>query len=84
MAVGILIPLAALDHRLANAIEAVFGGRVGLILTGSSFALVLAYSVRFFAIAQGAADGAMGRVSPSLAMAARSLGRTRWRTLIEV
>lgn len=84
LAVGILIPLAALDHRLANAIEAVFGGRVGLILTGSSFALVLAYSVRFFAIAQGAADGAMGRVSPSLAMAARSLGRTRWRTLIEV
>ncbi|MEP2532955.1 iron ABC transporter permease [Shimia sp.] len=84
LAVGILIPLALLDHRLADAIEAVTGGRAGLILTGSSFALVLAYCVRFFAIAQGAADGAMGRVSPSLAMAARSLGRSKGQTLIEV
>ncbi|MGX9350706.1 ABC transporter permease [Shimia sp. W99] len=84
LAVGILIPLAVLDHRLADAIEAVTGGYAGLILTGSSFALVLAYCVRFFAIAQGAADGAMGRVSPSLAMAARSLGRSKGQTLIEV
>ncbi|NBT30982.1 MAG: iron ABC transporter permease, partial [Rhodobacteraceae bacterium] len=36
----------------------------------------IAYVVRFFAIAQGAADAALGRVSPSLPMAARSLGRT--------
>ena len=54
------------------------------LLTGSAFALVLSYCVRFFAIAQGAADGAMGRVSPSLPMAARSLGRTRGQTLREV
>ncbi len=84
LAVGILIPLAVVDHRLADLIEAITQERVGLILTGSSFALVLAYCVRFFAIAQGAADGAMGRVSPSLAMAARSLGRTRGQTLFEV
>ncbi len=84
LAVGILIPLAVVDHRLADLIEAITQDRVGLILTGSSFALVLAYCVRFFAIAQGAADGAMGRVSPSLAMAARSLGRTRGQTLFEV
>jgi iron(III) transport system permease protein len=32
--------------------------------------------VRFFAIAQGTADAALARVSPSLPMAARSLGRT--------
>ncbi|MCW8844061.1 MAG: iron ABC transporter permease, partial [Rhodobacteraceae bacterium] len=51
---------------------------------GSAFAIVLAYSVRFFAIAQGAADGAMGRVTPSLAMAARSLGRTKGQVLGEV
>ncbi|PSL20512.1 ABC transporter permease [Shimia abyssi] len=84
LAVGILIPLAVLDHRLADAIEAVTGGRAALILTGSSFALVLAYCVRFFAIAQGAADGAMGRVSPSLGMAARSLGRSKGQVLLEI
>lgn len=84
LAVGILIPLAVIDHRLADFIEAVTGRDAGLLLTGSAFALVLAYCVRFFAIAQGAADGAMGRVSPSLPMAARSLGRTRGQTLSHV
>ncbi len=84
LGVGILIPLAALDHKLADLIETMTGSPTGLILTGSSFALILAYCVRFFAIAQGAADGAMGRVAPSLPMAARSLGRTKGQVLGEV
>ncbi|AMY69669.1 ABC transporter permease [Frigidibacter mobilis] len=75
LAVGLLIPLAALDHRLADAWLALTGTDPGLMLTGSASAIVLAYMVRFFAIAQGAADAAFGRVSPSLPMAARSLGR---------
>nr|WP_319947905.1 iron ABC transporter permease [uncultured Shimia sp.] len=84
LAVGILIPLSLLDHKLADLIEVITGQPSGLVLTGSAFALVLAYCVRFFAIAQGAADGAMGRVRPSLAMAARSLGRTKGQTLKDV
>ena len=75
LAVGILIPLAALDHRIADAVLALTGHDPGLILTGTAAALVLAYVVRFFAIAQGAVDAAFGRVSPSLPLAARSLGR---------
>lgn len=77
LAVGLLIPLAALDHRLADLVLRLTGHDPGLILTGSAGAIVLAYVVRFFAIAQGAIDAAFGRVSPSLPMAARSLGRTR-------
>ena len=84
LAVGILIPLSMVDHRLADGIEALTGHDIGLVLTGTGFALVLAYGVRFFAIAQGAADAAMGRVSPSLPMAARSLGRSQGQTLREV
>ncbi|MBO9401829.1 iron ABC transporter permease [Shimia sp. R9_3] len=84
LGVGILIPLATIDHSLADLVEAVTGGPSGLLLTGTSFALILAYCVRFFAIAQGAADGAMGRVAPSLPMAARSLGRSRVKVLWEV
>ncbi len=76
LALGLLIPLAALDHRLADAIEAATGHDPGLLITGTAFALGLAYLVRFFGIAQGALDAAFGRVSPSLPMAARSLGRT--------
>lgn len=84
LGVGILIPLAQADHLLADTIEAVTGERASLILTGSAFALVVAYCVRFYAIAQGATDAAMGRVAPSLPMAARSLGRGKARVLAEV
>lgn len=75
LAVGLLIPLAALDQRLADAVENLSGIDPGLMLTGTAAALVLAYCVRFFGIAQGTVDAAFGRVSPSLPMAARSLGR---------
>ncbi|TAG17666.1 MAG: iron ABC transporter permease [Rhodobacterales bacterium] len=81
LALGLLIPLAALDHRLADAVLAVTGRDPGLLITGTAFALGLAYLVRFFGIAQGALDAAFGRVSPSLPMAARSLGRTAGGTL---
>lgn len=81
LAVGLLIPLAALDHRVADAWLALTGTDPGLILTGSAAAIVLAYAVRFFGIAQGAVDSAFGRVSPSLPMAARSLGRSFGGTL---
>lgn len=75
LAVGILLPLAALDNRLADVVLAVTGHDPGLVLTGTGFAIVLSYVVRFFALGQGAIDAAFTRVSPSLPMAARSLGR---------
>ncbi|WP_438981767.1 ABC transporter permease, partial [Lentibacter sp.] len=84
LAVGILLPLATFDNALADFVLGLTGFDPGLILTGSSFALVLAYFVRFFAIGQGAADAALERVSPSLSMAARSLGRRQGQVLKEV
>lgn len=84
LALGLLIPLAALDHRLADAVVAATGWDPGLMITGTAFALGLAYLVRFFGIAQGALDAAYGRVAPSLSMAARSLGRTPGGTLAAV
>jgi len=76
LGIGILIPLAGLDNTLADAVLRFTGRDPGLILTGTAAALTLAYVVRFFAVAQGTADAAMARISPSLPMAARSLGRT--------
>ena len=84
LGIGLLIPLAATDHRIADMIESMTGYDPGLMLTGSAFAIILAYFVRFFAIAQGAADAAMGRISPSLPMASRSLGQTASGTLRRV
>lgn len=84
LAIGILIPLASLDNRIADAILALTGADPGLMMTGTAFAVGLSYFVRFFAIAQGAADAALGRVPQTLPMAARSLGRTAGATLRDV
>lgn len=84
LGVGILIPLAKLDNTVADGIWALTGIDIGLVLTGTAFALIFAYCVRFFAIAQGAADSAMGRISPNLPNAARSLGRHQGQVLGEV
>lgn len=81
LAIGVLIPLATLDHHLADTILSLTGYEPGLLLTGTAAALVLAYVVRFFGIAQGAVDSAFGRVSPSLPLAARSLGQGAGGTL---
>ena len=75
LALGLLVPLAALDHRVADFLQSLTGHDPGLLLTGTAAAVVLAYLVRFFGIAQGAVDTAFGRISPNLPMAARSLGR---------
>ena len=77
LAVGLLVPLAALDNRVADAVLHWTGVDPGLMITGTAVAVGLAYVVRFFAIAQGAVDSAFGRVAPSLPMVARSLGRTK-------
>lgn len=84
LAVGILIPLAALDHQVADLVLRLSGTDPGLILTGTGAAMVFAYVVRFFAIGQGAIDGAFTRVPPSLPMAARSLGRNNLGVLRDV
>ncbi|PTQ72493.1 iron(III) transport system permease protein [Celeribacter persicus] len=84
LGIGILFPLAGLDHILADGIAALTGRDPGLLMTGTAFAIVFAYVVRFFAIAQGATDAALGRVAPSLPMAARSLGQTLGGTLRRV
>lgn len=81
LAVGLIYPISWADHLVADAIELATGHDVGLLMTGSAAAIIYAYCVRFFAIAQGASDAAFGRVSPSLPMAARSLGQTAGGTL---
>jgi iron(III) transport system permease protein len=81
LALGILVPLAAFDNGLADLILSITGRDPGLLLTGSAGVLILAYVVRFFAIAEGTADAALGRVPASLPMAARSLGRSAGQTL---
>ncbi|MGB0506436.1 MAG: ABC transporter permease [Pikeienuella sp.] len=76
LAVGVLIPFAALDRTIHYAALDLFGTGTGLLLSGTAFAIVFAYVVRFNAIAYGAVDSAFGRVTPSMEAAARTLGES--------
>jgi iron(III) transport system permease protein len=74
IAVGVLIPLAWLDHVLVGAAERALGRPLGLLLTGSAAGLVGAYIVRFLAVSFQTVDASLARIPPSLDDAARSLG----------
>jgi len=84
LAIGILIPFAALDNHVADIWLALTGIDPGLLLTGTAGAVILAYSVRFFAIAFGSIDAAFGRVTPNMGLAARSLGHSAGSSLWRV
>ena len=77
IAVGALIPLTVLDHALIVYMRDHFGMSVGLLLTGSTLALIFAYIARFLAVAQHAVESSMVRIRPSIDDAARSLGAGR-------
>ncbi|MEZ5775081.1 MAG: iron ABC transporter permease [Hyphomicrobiaceae bacterium] len=76
LAIGLLVPLAAFDNRLDLLMSSRLGISTGLLLSGSVFAVILAYAIRFAAVAVGAIDSGLRRISPSLDAAARTLGES--------
>jgi iron(III) transport system permease protein len=77
VAVAVYTPLAWIDRRLA-------GGGLGLVFTGTVLGLLVAYVVRFQALALFSVDARMRRVDPALDDAARSLGADANRVLADV
>ena len=74
LALGLLTPLIMFDEALNWLTHAVAGTGVGLVLAGSSAALIIAYAVRFLAIAIGFAQAGLARISTELDDAARTVG----------
>jgi iron(III) transport system permease protein len=74
VAVGLLLPLATIENAVDAGARAWLGISTGLILTGGAAALVWAYLVRFLAVALGAVESGLDKVTPSIDGAARSLG----------
>lgn len=74
IAVGALIPLSWFDRQLNLLFESLTGETIGLIFSGSLFALIFAYAVRFLSVALHNVETGLARVKPSMDDAARSLG----------
>lgn len=76
LAIGVLVPFGAFDNWLDAIARAQFGVSTGLLLSGSVAALMFAYVVRFLALSYGTVEAGLGRVKPTLDMAARTLGQS--------
>ena len=81
IALGIFLPLSMFDNALDSVMRSTFGISTGLLITGSGAALILAYVIRFMAMAEGNLSNGFSKLSPNMDMAARSLGRTRSQVL---
>lgn len=74
LAVGVMLTFTGIDNFI-NAIALLADQEnPGQILGGTLLALLLAYMVRFMAVAFGPIESGLGRIRPSLAEAGRSLG----------
>ncbi len=84
IAVGVLIPFAAVDNAVDGWMRARLGVSTGLLLSGTLIAVLFAYLVRFLAVALNAVEAGLARISRSMDEAARTLGRGTWATLVRV
>ena len=76
IAVGLLVPFAAFDNALDAFMRDRFDISTGLLITGSIWLLVMAYTVRFMAAALSAYDAGLSTINPNIDAVARTLGRT--------
>ncbi len=63
IAVGITIALGWVDTGINAMLSALFGDGVGILLSGSLFALVFAYLIRFMALSQNAVEAGLTGIS---------------------
>jgi iron(III) transport system permease protein len=84
LAVGFFIPVAWLDNWLSETAMQLLHIETGLIIQGTLAIMLIAYLVRFLAVAHGPLDSAMQRVTSSLDEAARGFGLDGWSILRRV
>ena len=74
LAVSIMLAFSYLDRHMVIPLSSWLGAGGKPILLGSLGALLLAYLIRFMAVAFGPLENALARIRPSLPQASRSLG----------
>jgi iron(III) transport system permease protein len=74
LAVGIMISFTMFDDLVGWMLALLGSEWSGRILGGTVLALLLAYIVRFMAVAYGPIESGLGRIHPGLPEAARNLG----------
>lgn len=76
-----MIPFAWFDNTLNNFMSRNFAISTGLLLSGTLFAVIFAYIVRFLAVPFNSIEAGLERISRKVDDASRSLGATPVKTL---
>ncbi len=76
IAIGVMLPFAAIDRSVDGWARAWFGVSTGLLLSGTLIALLFAYCARFLPVALHSVEAGLTRIRPSMDDAARALGAT--------
>lgn len=84
VAIGVIIPLAWFDNSVDQFMRDRFGIASGLLLSGSLFALMFAYMVRFLTISIQSLEAGLAGIKSSMDDAARSLAYTPREILMRV
>src|SRR6056297_2560353 len=74
IAVGILIPFGWVDNTIDSWLRDNVGISSGLILSGTIFALIFAYVVRFLAVAFNTVEASLGKITHNMDEAAEGMG----------
>jgi iron(III) transport system permease protein len=84
LAVGIMIVLGNLDNGIDGIARRNFGLSTGLLFSGTIAAVTFGYLVRFLALSLGTVEVSLGKVTPNMDGASRSLGRGAFATMRRV
>ena len=84
LAVGVMVVLGQFDNRLDGFMRDSFGISTGLLFSGTIAAVTFGYLVRFLALSLGTVEAGLGKITPSMDGASRSLGRGALGTMYRI
>ncbi|MAP96239.1 MAG: iron ABC transporter permease [Ponticaulis sp.] len=84
LAVGLLLPLIALDKSISRLAQDFLGVNPGLVLTGSIATLIYACTIRFLTVSYNTVEPAVNAIPRAVDEAARTLGSRLSRIVYEI
>lgn len=84
IAVGIMIPTLVFDKWLIGVFKSLFQLDIGLLINGTSIALLYAYIIRFLAVAFQPIEGSILKLGETLSESSRVLGKSPLKTFFKI
>lgn len=84
IAIGVLVPLGWLDIKFNVLTNVWFNFQPGLVFSGTVFALIFAYAIRFMSVALNNTEAGIQRIKPSMDEASKVLGDSPTQRLLRI